>query len=303
MNRSTRIILVIGLMLAGLAPSTAPARSSQGPERQTLGGLNIIKGTKAASIPVRLTEPAKVFYNHYGEKADFKVKRASGSFVGAVLVSEDFDFEDDGSITGRAILAGAVPGRENATSVIYDYTRTGRDDEGSLPAGNYRLYLLTNGKPASVSLRLHGLSGRKVVRPTNASDLDIESPAPEVDVGDNHNVYSAGSHAKLEREGLLFKMFSLDRPLSTVGFSQFCTRIGRPEPVAHPLMWGPGCPSLNDRLLSISPEVIVDPTTHYQTVTYGGAIGRPGVYGQGVYMTSAALVDELAWTGIWLSLD
>lgn len=45
----------------------------------------------------------------------------------------------------------------------------------TLPAGDYRLYLIADGGPVTIRLRLNGLKGVTAVTPTVPATVDIES--------------------------------------------------------------------------------------------------------------------------------
>lgn len=168
----------LGLVLSTLVAGPTVDASSRDP----LKALNIIEVTGTASISVSLASDATI-RTPFGASADVSVRGGKG-FVGFALVRE-------GSAQPLVIFGGRLPtsdGRTFAMPISNGPDRTGFNmervknyrDEVPLPAGAYRLFVLTEGGKATLRLRLGGLRGKARLRPNGPADYDITRPEARV---------------------------------------------------------------------------------------------------------------------------
>jgi hypothetical protein len=104
-------------------------------------------------------------------------------------------------------------------------------DRGTLPAGRYRLYLVTDGAPVRARLVLHGLAGRVTLRPGGSFRQSIVAPRPEQALpAEGPLAFAAGSsHVFGARggyfTGVVWKNEPLPQEVNAVGE---CDYVGRP---------------------------------------------------------------------------
>jgi len=231
-----------------------------------------------------------------------------GRFVGFALIEEGFLPIKDGKIVGSsankvALFGGSVGGPASTGPFIFSYGKhspaVGVD--AKVPAGDYTLYLLADRSPASVTIKLHGLSGRTSLRPQQKAGFSLETPTPDLGGKGVTQVYSAGDAAKLgPKGGLLFSGVSEARTYHANTLYQFCTHFGKPEPEAYPFPYGPGCLGTNDAEIFPINGTVVAASPH-TAFTYEGSAAGPGWWGQGITTSTIGLHEEFDFLTLWLS--
>ncbi len=76
---------------------------------------------------------------------------------------------------------------------------------------------------------------------------------------------------------------------------------GAPKPADHPLPYGPGCPTLNDKAIFTQPSTYVE-TSPDLIQHYSGGLASAARWGQGISQESGGIVDGIGYTALWLEL-
>jgi hypothetical protein len=177
----------VGFVPAQAAPAPAPA----------LAGTTVVTGSAMVAMTVRLPSPVTVDLHAIGgagSRNDIEIA-GNGRMVGLVL--------SQGGTLHRAPDREIWMTRDNicmrrgcqATgdgigyfAVAFGTSTQPADGTYRIPAGTYRLALLADGAPVTVTLRLHGLPGATTLRPTRSSHAtQLESP-PQVGTVDEAGV-------------------------------------------------------------------------------------------------------------------
>lgn len=202
MSVRSRSALLVLLAFAGIA---APAEAAR-PALPTLAQQLYLYGTGSGYVRVRLTAPIPL-----GSGLRFTVMRNvnAAGFVGALLVREHVD------ATGIGVLQAWQPGGvARQVPLTFGPVAEPLASVGTtaLPAGTYRLYLLTRGtEPVHAVVYLAGAPGgvagrRHLTVPANAPAAERFAPAPGVAQAGRVApiAAAAGTHA-LNRRGLLVR--------------------------------------------------------------------------------------------------
>ena len=165
-----------------------------------LAGTTVVRASRPAAIDVRLPRAATVA-TPLLDSPDLSVVGA-GRVTAFALVGTD-------RATAETRLLGGVD--RAGTRFLF---RAGRFDSGSyggvgtfprsvsLPAGAYRLYVVPDGAPVTITLTLHGLSGRTTVVPATPAGAAVivadglTTPAPQT-------AYTGTVTHGLDRPGIL----------------------------------------------------------------------------------------------------
>lgn len=112
-----------------------------------------------------------------------------------------------------------------------------------IPPGRYLLYVFTDGAPVSVTLRLHGLSGKSKLLPGTPVDAEFHAPTPETEVvGPEKKTYWFGDSGTIDADaGMIVGAISIQARNWAQGSYGACLQreIRSPEPVA----FSPVCPA------------------------------------------------------------
>jgi hypothetical protein len=294
LKRLLSTILTAGLVVGGLTASAGASQADPSKVR-TLGAINVIRGGDAASMSVRLAQPATLRQPEYSKtsvSAD-----GAGELVGFALAQEPFDLD-----RSAALIASRMPRQSGSSPVLSLGFGLRETNKGyHLPAGRYRLYLITDGTPATVTFRLSGVTGTRYFEPTSPADVAIKSP--EIQLADGlDQIYSGGADSLLRSNGILFNHLAVKHEAHTSSLTQFCYSAGAPEPAENPAPYAPGCPSTNQKAIFTQPSTYLE-TSPTRIDFYGGAVGSPGRWGQGFSYESGGVVDEIDFAALWLGLE
>lgn len=283
-------------IVSSMLPATATTRNRPA----SLRGITSIVGSQGRWMDVSL-DRATTVATPFGDSPDLSI-RTTSAFTALVLVGTS-------ETTSETVLIGAkVPPEKDGTTLLaplppyplpgggnYDFAKT-YEDETTLPAGSYRLYLITDG-PTRVRLRLRNLAGRTVLRPEASAPFTFEEPAPTL-IGANgqmKNVYSAAAARDLDVRGLLFQSLWLRTRTHVAGQYFLCHRTG-PAPIG-PADSGPGCPFAekaiaNDRYMMFEPDT---------KLLFQGYAGVPaGEHGLGTWFATESIVEDMRYMTLWL---
>lgn len=181
-----------------------------------------------------------------------------------------------------------------------------------LPAGEYRLYVLTD-RPLTVRLTLGGLPGRSKLRPSlalpgAASGAEHETfhQAPYTATG--ASAWTVGFTPEIRTSyGMLFYSFwfngsskpvaapPADQPLLQVGTSEACFYDGAPQ---EQTAFFPGCAGGLPRGGHTALKALDD----HRYAQYGSEVGvTSGRYGLGAHVLHTGIFDQ-GFAGFWLDL-
>lgn len=271
-------------LAVAVAFSGAPSLSATPDESLgTLAGVTTIVGNKGLAMDVRLETPARVA-TPFGNSPDLKIK-TTAAFTGGKMPNGK-----EGTTFLAPMPRYPLPGGGN-----YDFAKT-YEDETILPAGNYRLYLLTD-SPSLLRLRLGGPKGKSTLRPETPAAYQMAEPDPRLigGGGATNNIYSATESGNLETRGLLFHALWLETRIHLSGQYFLCHRRG--PPLAEPADSGPGCPFAEKSIANDRYTMLESDTK----LLFQGYAGVPaGEHGLGTWMSTQSVVDDLRYMTIWL---
>ena len=226
--RTSASTIAAALVVALSAPAAGADPCSTPQEPQTpsvLCGETTVVGATAAGIPVELSRDVTLA-GEVGPGAEVEVGVEEvpwAPFVGIALVP------DTPGRSGPGFVAGRVP---DAGGTIFHPTQ-GSACPCTLPAGGYRLYLLTD-RQATVTLRLGGLTGSTTLHPTSPTTFVARQMTDRLDLGHNLVARVAGDGFDLAGPGFLLPLMRVEDVLG--GDFGVCWRDGDP-----PNGYVPGC--------------------------------------------------------------
>jgi hypothetical protein len=161
------------LLVSAPAPAQTPAPAPE------LAGVNQISGDRSGYLDVRIPDPVRIsFDSRPSRNTTFAI--TSEGFAGVMLRRLDAG-EDPTTLVAAArfepgMLCGCEAPAESLTVGIDGVEpQASTDYSWEIPAGSYRLYLLTDGRPADVRITLSGRDGNRVLHPEHG----VENPVPE----------------------------------------------------------------------------------------------------------------------------
>jgi hypothetical protein len=287
--RGVLCALLLAGVLSGSGESLAQARS--GPD---LKGVSTIVGSRPSvmrvNIPDRLVLPLD------DAVADLIDIKGEGRATGFVLLSAADSSTGSFSMYGGVVMSGCekaackAPREERAGSIVYA-GRTDKDEtQVELPAGPYDLYLIADGAPVRVRLRIPGLGGRATYKPTTEVSKFVTTPDEVVQESSTGATYSAGSRIDVKgREAVVLGLLRLRTAAWTTGAVGHCVYADDPPP--SPAAFAPGCPAGSNTLVS---DTLVNPfpLTHMYLHASAFATGKGGF---GVWYVAGGKVDDVAY--------
>lgn len=275
-NGSFRLLaLTLGLAAVASAGGTSVAAGAV--RGVPLGGTVTLTGRTSGYLDVRLPVAATLANGASGASIS-----GGGRWAGFYLT--------DTRRNGVRLLGGRAEGSRLGP---YMMPLGGVTNAASfrLPAGSYRLYLLTDGAPATVTLRLGGLSGRTSVTPSRRVPFDLYTPAAIAMSPGGGNVVVAGAAGALRGPGVAFDFLRTVNSHFQASNTEFCFYTRRPP--STPLAYAPGCPA------DITPVVtVVAPGVgRSEGAVYSASPDLPaGEYAQGFNFASVAVAEGFRYT-------
>lgn len=311
-RRRMGVVVALTLLLGLLGPSPArashpacdPLSEEPRPVPAHLCGTVRLSGDTTGWVRVVLTEPATIDLTTEpgGQLEDIEIE-GDGRIVGVILhreSSEGIKNDDQIRIIRMRSRGGSyysfhrigqkpgVPGQE--ACLICD-----------LDPGVYRLYLLADGEPVSVTWRFPELHGEVDLSPAQESDYKLQHPQVRVDAETPAGtpLFSAGGEDELTGPGMQFRASFVGlEPGGFVARMQIgvCLRSGAPEGPAEPLAYLPSCP-FDGVVLQTGYTALSTPGVYgFAAMTFAG----PGTWGQGGFVEAAGLVHEPTVVAFWL---
>ncbi|MBI4729532.1 MAG: hypothetical protein HY775_08545 [Acidobacteria bacterium] len=193
---------------------------------------------------VRIPAPSTVSNEPEGN-LDISIE-GSGRFKGLVLV-QDVPPDDQTILVAVRVPEDALCGATYCPATPLVATEAwgpGAElvvgEQLPLPAGTYRLYVMAEGGPVSITLRLHGLTGSTSLRPTKPARLFAWDWKPKVPMSPYQLVFSDWATFDIGREqidGTL--LWRVNSPVLGPNRTQRCFYVTNPDP---PVGFLPGCP-------------------------------------------------------------
>lgn len=273
--------------------ATAPAVPSSAAPAVAFGGTTVLVASRPVWADVRVPRAA-TFRTPFGESPDIAVSGGE-RLVAFALVGRD---RSNAAVT---IVGGAAHGERFLFPVrdhpapaagTFETVKT-YPDVVHLPAGNYRVYVMTAWR-ATITLRLNGLSGHATIAPSRAAKAEIAAPDETVDTP-TRNTYAATSTRVLAGRGLALQALRSRIEVSAAWQLVMCHR---PKADDNPVTSSPGCPSADDRTLvnHRAPDV-----ADAKFFVHGYAGLPAGPHGLGTYFATQGYVTSLDYAALWLT--
>lgn len=281
--------MVLGLVVSPTySPASAATNVCETPEDELtrplvepveICGTTVLEGSEPSVVSIEVLTTITISES-FGPGQPIEID-GDGEFVGFALV------EDAPRFNGFRLIAGRLP--DGGGSV---FLGSGVCSPCTITPGRYLLYLLADGSPATVTLRIPELTGNVTLRPRTAITYDAGLLTPRVASDDVMQVRTWGDTANLASEGLLFvAVWSTTSSLHAVGHQRICASEG--EPVVYPPECNPGLSQDGNRL---------DPATgSFFHRTYGTWQVNSGTYALQGSLTKVGDVTGANALGVWLS--
>ena len=299
--------LALSLLGPHVSAAARPAQVSKSPRPVELGGVNEFRANASATARVVIPRPAWV-----AGPANTPTESTEGS-------------NPDVSVTGKSAVAGFYLRKESGqrhppdllfvnvaecsgercragSTVIYsmfDHNMGDSNKRSEIPPGTYRLYLITDGSPVAVSLRLHGLHGHSYVNPTQPAKVSFEEPTVHVSEDNTGAVYSTGDTQELRGDGFLYSALILEGENWGGGQYGDCLFKGdppAPEEVAY--QFCPPPPLSEGGWEEDNPDPLAGPYLEgMETILYL----RPDRWSYGMWYRVASRVETLTSHVFWLT--
>lgn len=293
-----RAVAMVGLLAAGLVGMPAESATVA-----NLAGLTVIHAAAPASMDVRLPRAATVA-TPFEASPDLTVE-GSGRLISFVLTGLD---AGNRSVT---IAGGTIGNADQSHRFLmplplfpapgggtFEIVKT-FGDTTSIPAGLYRLYVVPDGSPARISLRLRGLTGRTVLAPTRRAAAEIVPAGDEAaDLPMQGNIFTGAVNRHLAARGLALQVLvsQLD------GEAAWQLLMCHDNPSARPPAAredAPGCPSGEKH--TFVDHRYPDTAPDSKLFVQGFAGLPPGDHGVGAVYTSEARAKALDYLTLWLA--
>lgn len=285
------MVLLAGAAVPGIAsPASATHTSTPAVDRgavPVLAGKTMLEGSETGWLRVRLPKAV--------ETPDQTTISGNGRLIAAYLFEER-----DGSVvrdgvnfsTDRFGWCAEQACEPSPWASSGSAARTARN--GLLPAGTYRLYLIADGAPASVTLRFRGLSGATRLRPRFEAVSALRTMPGHVPGGDVGPLYSAGDEAPFRGQGVSLLGHYFETQAAGVAAFGYCVYPKRAPGDGPAAYLPPECPSRP----ASSPWVR---SFHPLTNGLGFVLGLDGVpAAMGSWHAATAPVESTVTVALWL---
>lgn len=267
--------------LCVLASVVLTLLSWEGPAPSQAAGLvgqNEMATASSAWLPVTLTSPLAVNRGGYDQGARGE--------PGAT-----FELSVDGGEFVAAQLRAVKPGIRGWHPSLVGIRTTGQTDtiatDNILPAGEYQLMLMTDGRNPRMRLEIGGLAGEQVLQPMRALDL-LASTAMDSSEAPSRFTAVAGTSVTLTRAGLLHGHVALTSE-SGPSRAEACTyRSADPGERANTA----GCPDGVSNNVVVSEGAIAPGDCCLRFTSFDM---EPGPYGMGGNVSSPTAASATAY--------
>lgn len=313
MRRTAGLYLIAGALLALTGPQAAAAPPAPA-KAPALTGTVTLSGSESGFVRVIVPKETSLGDPFVDKHRNAITVTGGGVAAGFALIEE--------SLTRTTIVGGHSAGFAEAyvpragEAVINLDLEAKRTADSALivPKGSYRLYLVTGGKPTTVTLRFGGLSGASRLKPTQRTvsssqggPLTASAPGP---VG---VVHSGGYETRLTTPFVQFWFNRVDAAAHTETVNRICLFKGKPT---GPMPYGPACATPDGLGVNVgfsattvhSDEVVGDEQYFSYGVTRLSTAdpAKPvsDVFGGGASVTSpASLITRTDYGQFWFELN
>lgn len=313
MRRKTGSYLLTAVAVALAAGVAAPSSAAPAAKPAVLAGTVTISGSQDGFVPVRVPKDMSLGNPFLTKYRNGVTVTGGGDAAGFVLVEDGLE--------GVVLIGGKstafAPAVERSGIPVSSLNRGERDDglTYAVPAGSYKLYLVTGGKPTTVTLRFIGGTGSSRVAPTTRTQPVVQSgPLDALVPGPVGGVYGGGGAVSLTTPVVQFSLNRFDTSVHTETVLRYCFYAGS-QPTG-PQPYGPACaaPAENDAVAFdpggetfIVSDEGVDQASFYGfsgslTTTGGTEEVVDAELAAGLSLTSGGAVTSSDYTQFWLSL-
>lgn len=267
-------------------------------------GRTVVNGVGGSTVRLRVPSDVVLDLRRGGPGQSFVGAdlRGAGPAQGFVL-SDNVPSEDDGRYAYAWNLRDDYAG-------IVRVAGFGTFDETDLqrfviPAGDYSLYLISDGSPVALTMEFDSLSGTAAATATRTVPLDFRELHNRAAGGDSqHNMYSVGQRASfLTGPGFHAITLATKTPGGAAeGVSGFCYYIGAVS--REDTAYMPGCPSGITDGADVKESRMSDPTTGGVLVQAFTAASSPaGSRAMGYWRITDKPAEQMAALGYVLHYD
>lgn len=296
--RGTRRAICSAVALAAGVSAAPGADAAAVP---ALAGVTVVSGSRTAYTDVRVPR-AVTLRTPFGGGDDIAVTGGAAA-TAVVLVGLD------GKARGVTIAGGATSVSGDTQRFLLPVPQWPSLGGGSyediktfgpttvLPAGTYRLYFASSA-PATVTLRLRGLPGRRTIVPARAANGAVEPAEHELSGNPvRNNVFAATNVRKLTRRG--FALQALQARLETETAWQLVMCHNNPANAAvQQVKDAPVCPAGDKHTLVSHRYPSVMPDTKLFVQAFAGL--PPGEHGLGTVYTVQSNTTSIAYSAVWI---
>lgn len=276
-----RALLVSAAVALGALVTTHPA-AAQAPRLALAGTTKIIATASSSSARVDVSRDVAFSGQCYPESAATLSGTAAAVVVALIPVHDP----------GNAVYFGRFPRQEGG------HTFSSLCGGGAtLKAGSYTLVMVRTAGTATLTLRLSGLAGRRVLRPSAShAGARIATLSPVAPYNSTGSMASFGASGSLASKGLVMVFGWMRSGVSAVATLGDC-EVGGPLASLAP-MWlaqAPGCPLGGSGFNVPGPK-------GSGTDFHGGGIANvnAGPYSAGFYYLSQAAADSAGGLAVWI---
>lgn len=294
-RRAGALLTAMAACLVHLAAVPAGARAAT----PALAGVTRITGTTTSVSWVDVPTEARLKIQQ-GANPDIVIE-GGGRMAGVVLSQGDAsDLSRPFLMAARASFCdSAVCAPEDSNQFLIAEMTTQGSDWVVLKPGRYLLYLITDGAPVSVTLRLHGLSGKAKLVPATPVEAEFGAPTAESQVmAPGKTAYWFGGSGTIQADGgLVAGIMNIEATQWLQGVYGSCLQreVLSPEPVVYsPLCPGGTAARTSDGGVSPSPVAREIFETSIWNVTPGGD------WGLGMHYLALAEVQNVAAVTLYL---
>ena len=298
-HRLAATLGVAVLLLALLASSSRVPAAAAG--SSPLKGQNVISGNRTKLMQVVLPADVDMPTRRLGRTVDIAGAGRAAGF--ALIARRPVDGVRHLYSVVRAGFCGVeacAPGAtERASFLFFDGDERTDDATIELPAGDYLLYVIADGAPVTVTLRLPGLTGQARMRPATVADFEVTEPTVSAHETHSSTVYSNGDSFDMSGPES-FSFNALRIQAAAWGGGQIGHCIYDEDPPPAPAAFAPGCPAGTNVPVT---DAVAAPVPSVRIYATGVARYDPGVLGHGSWYASAAAVEEADAVGFNLDFD
>ena len=286
MARAFFLAAVLLVSVLPVRPGTAKSNADVLPR---LGAVTRIEFTEPSFLDVRLEADAIMRFPMFKPNPDLEVGGA-GRFAGLLLIRlpVERNIWDTRMVLGGLYRTCVT---EGCVSKPYYFTHPEgleRLDRIDLPPGTYRLVLINDGAPVSITLSLEGPGGEVTLPQGRPIEVPVRQPTVHLSTAPLGNVFSAGQTDEIEKRTLSWTTLWLAGRGTGIRDEGTCVYKGVP----------PG-----DERLAYTSECyangadgyrsqFIEAATYYRDTMAVITPFKPGVWSHGVFMESAAVVEE-----------